>query len=157
ERRNLQVRVVPSREEDGECLAWVTFTGSSSVRVSVRQPKLELKVTGPEAPVMVGDTATFTPAVTNPGSMPATKVKVHAALTPGLECAPGPAVEFDVGTLAAGETRNVQVVCAAKLPGEQTCDATAVSGDLQASGRAGVAVMLAHLELEATGPALRYL
>src|SRR5262249_54500738 len=63
--------------------AWVAFTGSTVLRVQVREPKLGLKVQVPEK-ALVGDPAAFTLTVTNPGDCSADQVKIQATLSEGL-------------------------------------------------------------------------
>ena len=61
----------------------------------------------------------------NTGDGAAEQVKVHAILSDGLEHAAGNHVDFEIGNLAANESRNVQLICAARSGGEQKCAAWA--------------------------------
>ncbi len=114
----LQMKLLAEQKGDAAPQAWVTFTGSSVMHIKVREPKLALKVQGPDK-ILLGETAAFTLAVTNPGDGSADQVKIHAALTEGLECPRGSKIDFDIGNLAAGETRNVTVMCMTKLGGAE--------------------------------------
>jgi uncharacterized repeat protein (TIGR01451 family) len=155
--KTLQLRAVPDGKGVMGCQAWVTFTGSSAMRVKVTEPKLTLKAAGP-AKVLVGDAATFVLTVTNPGDGPAEQVKVHATLADGLEHPRGKTVDFDVGSLAPGESRSLQVICGTKAGGDQKCDGFAeAEGDLKAQDGCSVNVIMPRLDLETTGPKLRYL
>lgn len=155
--KNLQMRLVPDSRGNLGCQASVTFTGSSSMKIRVCEPKLVLKLQAAER-VLIGDTTTFLVAVNNPGDGPADQVKISADLSSGLEHANGKKAMFDVGTLAPGETRTVQIACATKAGGPQSCDAVAVAdGDLRAQDKANVNVMMPRLDVEVNGPKLRYL
>ncbi|HEY7311522.1 MAG TPA: CARDB domain-containing protein [Gemmataceae bacterium] len=155
--KNLQMKLVPEHKGDISPQAWVTFTGSSVMRIKVREPKLTIKATGPPK-VVAGDTATFVLAVSNPGDGAAEQVKIHAALSEGLENARGPKLDYDIGNLAAGETRNVTVQCISKTGGTHTCDATAeADGGLHAKDTVSVSVTTPRLDLQMVGPGLRYL
>lgn len=155
--KNLQVKLVPDGRGNARCQAWVTFTGSSTMPIKVTEPKLVLKTQAPER-VMAGDAATFVLTVTNPGDGPAEQVKIRADLSEGLEHVKGHKVDFEIGNLAAGETRSVQLICATKMGGLQTCDALAeADGDLRSQDRAALNVIMPRLDLEATGPKVRYL
>jgi uncharacterized repeat protein (TIGR01451 family) len=155
--KNLQLRVVPDTKGMEGCQAWVTFTGSSSMHVRVSEPKLMIKAAAPER-VMVGDAATFALTVSNPGDGPAELVKIHAALSDGLEHPRGKNVDFDIGNLAPGESRSVQLICGTKTGGVQTCECVAeADGDLHAQDRAAMNVIMPRLDLEVAGPKLRYL
>jgi len=157
--RNLQVKLVCSGKGDINCQAWVTFTGSTAMTIRVREPKLMIKATAPER-VLVGDACTFMLTVSNPGDHPADQVKIHASLTDGLEHARGKNVDYDLGSLAAGETRSVQVICGTKAGagGEQRCEAFAeAEGGLKATDKASVNIIMPRLDLDVAGPKLRYL
>lgn len=154
--KNLQIRMVPDGKGGVRCQAWVTFTGSSIMPIKVTEPKLLLKAQAPER-VMVGDAATFVLTVTNPGDGPAEQVKIHADLSDGLEHVRGKKVDYEIGNLAAGESRSVQLICATKGGGVQTCEAVAEADDLRSQDKAAVNVIMPRIELEATGPKLRYL
>src|SRR5205807_2412738 len=125
--------------------------------IRVREPKLVLKTSGPET-VMMGDTATVTLTVSNPGDGPAEHVKLRATLSEGLEHARGKAFDFDLGNLGAAETRSVQLVCGTKTPGPAMVEAVAAAeGGLRAQETARVSVILPRLDIAAAGPKLRYL
>jgi uncharacterized repeat protein (TIGR01451 family) len=155
--RTLNLQVLPEAKGDLTCQALVTFTGSSITRLRVREPKLVLKATGPDK-VLLGDVATVTLTVTNPGDGSADRVRIKAALSDGLEHVRGKVVEFDVGNLEPNESRSVQVVCATKTGGIQTCEAVATAeGNLRAQDTANLEVILPRLDLVVSGPKLRYL
>src|SRR5439155_14588559 len=108
--------------------------------------------------ILLGDVATVTLTVTNPGDGSADRVKVKAALPEGLEHARGRLVEFDLGNLGPNETRSVQLVCATKTGGEQKCDAIATAeGNLKCEDAAVFEVILPRVALVVNGPKLRYL
>ncbi len=145
---NLQVRLVPESKGDIGCRAWVTFTGASALQVRVREPKLQLKTAAP-AKVLIGDAVSFIWTASNPGDGPVEQVKLHALLSDGLEHARGPQAEFEVGTLAPGETRTLQLLCVSKAGGVQKCDAT-IEGDggLKCKDQANVQVIVPRLDVE---------
>lgn len=155
--KSLLMRMVAEGRGDVTPQAWVTFTGSSVTRIKVREPKLVLKATTSEK-VMVGDAATFTLNVSNPGDGAAEQVKLHAVLSEGLEHARGNKVDFEIGNLAAGETRSVQLICGTKTGGVQKCEAVAeADGGLVSKDAANINVIMPRLDLVMQGPALRYL
>jgi uncharacterized repeat protein (TIGR01451 family) len=155
--KRLDLQITPSATGTIACQAIVTITGASTARLQVHEPKLAIKAAAPDK-VIVGDPATVGLTVTNPGDAVAERVKVTATLTDGLEHARGNVVEFDLGNLAPKETRTVYVLCGAKTPGSQKCEAT-VTGDpkLMATDTAVVEVMVPKIELTVNGPGMRYL
>ncbi|MBO0697718.1 MAG: DUF11 domain-containing protein, partial [Zavarzinella sp.] len=155
--KTVKIRLVPPTTGELLCQAWVTFTGSSALKVQVREPKLAVKVQTPEK-VTAGDSTAVTVSVSNPGDHPADGVKLAVALGAGLEGARGAKSVIEVGTLAAGETREVKVPCVARVGGAQKCDITAEGdGGLSATGTATVTILQPRLGVEVTGPKLRYL
>jgi uncharacterized repeat protein (TIGR01451 family) len=155
--KNLLVKMTADTKGDVAAQAWVTFTGSTSLRIRVREPKLTVKCQAQDK-VMVGDPAAFTLTVSNPGDGSADQVKIHAILSEGLEHARGNKIDFDIGNLAAGESRNVTLLCATRTGGLQKCDATAEADcGLSAKDSVGVNVIMPRLDLTLSGPHLRYL
>lgn len=154
----LRLRLVPDTKGITGCYAWVSFTGSSALKVTVCEPKLVLKVQAPER-VMIGDPATMVLTVHNPGDGPAEQVKIQAELPEGLVNAMGRKVEYDIGNLAPGESRSVQLICSTQAGGEQKCNVVAFADDggLKAQEQMQVNVLMPRLELEASGPKVRYL
>ena len=155
--KNLQMKLLAEQKGDVSPQAWVTFTGSSVMRIRIREPKLTIKAQAPQS-VLVGETATIVLAVSNPGDGAAEGVKIHAVLTEGLENVRGPKIDYDLGNLAAGETRNVTVQCITKTGGIQKCEAIVeADGGLNAKDGANLNVTMPRLDLQMFGPALRYL
>ena len=146
--RRLDVHLLPDLKGDLACEALVSFTGSSTARLRVREPKLTLKATGPDK-VLLGDTATVSLAVSNPGDGSADHVKIRATLSDGLEHTRGKMIEFDLGNLGANETRSIQLACAARIPGEQKCEVVAsAEGDLTARDTTVLHVVQPRLDLK---------
>ncbi len=155
--KRLDLQLLPEMRGDLACQAFVSFTGMSQARIRVREPKLQLKIAGPDK-VLLGDAAPFSLTVTNPGDGSADQVKIRATLSDGLEHTRGKTVEFELGNLGPNETRSVQLVCTTKTGGQQTCEAVAVAeGGLKAQDVANTEVLLPRLELNVAGPKLRYL
>ena len=134
------------------------ITGSSTIQMQVREPKLALKASAPEK-VLLGESVAITLTVSNPGDDSADHTKVKAKLSEGLEHASGRGViDVDLGSLAPKESRNLQIVCVAKAGGVQRCDGMATAdGNLLAQDSAATSIVMPALNLQVTGPRLRYL
>jgi uncharacterized repeat protein (TIGR01451 family) len=157
--KTLQMRLTINSKGEATPRALVSFAkfASGTLHVRVREPKLVLKTAAP-AKVVLGDSATFLLTVTNPGDGPAERVKIIANLPEGLEHAEGKQVHFELGNLAAGETRTLQMVCTARGGGRQLCAVSAEAwGNLGARDESAVEVLTPHLELQAAGPGVRYI
>jgi uncharacterized repeat protein (TIGR01451 family) len=157
EQKRIDLQLVPAVRGDFACQALVTFTGSSTLRMQVREPKLALKTTGPKQ-VVLGDPVPLSLSVSNPGDGPAEHVKLWATLPDGLQHPSGKSIEVEVGSLGARESRNVPLVCTAQAAGPQHCTITAAAdGNLSVQDAADVEVVQPRLDVTLTGPNLRYL
>lgn len=154
--RRLSLKLLSSQRGDLACQAWVTFTGSAVMKMRVREPKLLVKVAVPDK-VIVGDPTSVVLTVSNMGDLATDNVKITAMLPDGLECVRGKKLNYDIGTLAAGETRTVTVSCVSKTPGQQKCDVFAeAEGGLKSGDTAAVNVVQPRLDLVVAGPKMRY-
>jgi hypothetical protein len=155
--KRLDLHLVPTSRGGLACHAFVTFTGSATARLDVREPKLSLAAAAPKQAI-VGDSTTVVLTVSNPGDAPAEHVKVRATLSDGLQHASGKTVEFDLDSLGPNEGRTVLVQCAAKDAGRQICTAE-VSGEpgLSAKDSVSIDVLAPRLDLAVSGPGMRYL
>ena len=155
--RSIKVKLAASGKGELGCQAWVTFTGTAIAKMVVREPKLLVKVKAPEKG-MVGDPINVTMEVSNPGDHPAESVKLTATLADGLESLRGNKIAHEVGMLAPGETRTIQLPCAAKASGSQKCEVYVEGSDgLRAFDSVAVLVMQPKLGLDVSGPKKRYL
>ena len=124
---------------------------------AVTEPKLAVKIDGPTE-TLLGEPATQTILVSNPGDGAVDEVILEVALPDGLEHRGGPKrLTMNVGALAAGETKPVRLALVATAGGEQAVTVTA-RGDagLTANAAAAVAVASPQIELAIAGPSLRY-
>ncbi len=107
---------------------------------------------------MIGQPVTATITVTNPGDGPADNVTILSKLSEGLGHEKGKQVSYELGGLAAGETRNVQIVLNTVKGGPQMVQAhAAADGGLESHAESKTAVTEPKLEIVAQGPKLRYL
>src|SRR5207248_10924886 len=107
---------------------------------------------------VVGVPITYQIAISNPGSGPATNVVLSDAFDAGLEHeSRANPVELQIGTLAAGETKNIPLVLTPRQVGTLVNRVTATAdGGLRAQAQHPVTVQRAQLAITKTGPAARY-
>jgi uncharacterized repeat protein (TIGR01451 family) len=155
--RHIQIEVQPASEGVLSSRATASFLVQAGMQTQVVDPRLALTVIGTEA-AQVGDPVAFQIQVTNPGTGPATNVVVHDRLPPGLWYEQGSAIDAEIGTLAAGETKDLSLQTTAKQQGRQVNEFW-VTGDggLRASGCAAVNVTQPMLVLRQSGPQRRFL
>jgi uncharacterized repeat protein (TIGR01451 family) len=157
ESKPLKMSFVSASSSDMECNAWVTFTGTSSMKVPVREPKLVVE-SGPVQPVLVGDVARVSFVVSNPGDSPTEAIKVALKSGTGLELAQAKGLSLDLPPLAPGEKKVVRLPMLAKSTGSFPCEINFDAGHgLTKSESVTVSVVEPKLALAFEGPKNRYL
>ena len=137
-------------------------TGSYSmvacVATKVVQPAIEIAKTTSDT-VMICDPIDYKIVVTNPGTGAATNVVVVDDLPDGLETASGAKqVKFNVGTLDAGQSRNLTARLKATRTGKFTNTAAVTAdGGLNAKSSATVTVLQPKLQITKTAPRRTFL
>lgn len=153
--KRIKITVMPTGDNDHVTNPKVTFTSTTSSVVKITRPKLSASVTGPDN-VLINEEAAFTIQVKNEGTGPATKVKIHVALPPGLkhpQQRDGSPVEAELPNIAAGETKSVTLKTMAIQPGSQMCELTVMGEACGAvTAKATTMVQKPMLEAKLTGP-----
>jgi len=152
-----QMQLMPLSEGEIGSVATVTFRADASVRTKATKPELTVKVTGPTK-VMIGENAVLKIKISNPGSGAASGIVLSENVPPGLKHAAGKELEFEVGTLRPGESRELDLMLTAVEPGMADNLLTAhADANLQAEDHAQLEVIAPALKLSMTGPKRRYL
>jgi uncharacterized repeat protein (TIGR01451 family) len=129
---------------------WVFRAPSMQTSIDVQQPQLALAVDGPSE-LRYGTTGVFKIKVSNPGNGPADGVTLTMS-APG-----GTSQPQAVGTLAAGESRTLEIELAAQQAGMMPIQVVAQGdGSLRAEAQHEVRVRRAQLAVKVTAPAMLY-
>lgn len=138
--------------------ATVTFTATACATVKVVEPRLAITKTMPPEALLCDDIPVRI-TVGNIGTGMARGVRVTDALPSGLTTTDGRnSVAFDVGDLAAGQSREVTFVVRAARSGEFRNVAEAVeSGGARVQAEAATRVRQPVLAVTKRGPPFRYL
>ena len=157
EEKIVHVNFVPVERGEVAASANVRFTGAASTSFAVTEPLLSIKLEG-SSEVMVGENASQTLMISNPGTGTAANVKVEALIPAGLEHTRGEKLTMELGNLAPGENRPIRLALTAVAGGRQVIDvhATADNGLVQ-SAASEVTVIAPSLATSIEGPSLRYL
>ena len=157
EEKAIAITMIPSKRGELATSATVRFTGVAATVLKVEEPQLKIAVKGPSA-VEIGEAATQTLVVTNPGSGVAREVTIFATIPDGLETgAAGKKVQLAIGALNAGETREVKLSLAAIGGGDQLLLVEArAEGNLVSEAEAAIRVTAPKLNVSVEGPSLRY-
>ncbi|MFH5805530.1 hypothetical protein [Alienimonas sp. DA493] len=123
----------------------------------VTEPKLKVELEGPRD-VLLGEPATQTILVSNPGTGHVDEVLIEALLPEGLEHRGGPKrLTMNIGALSAGETKPVRLGLLTSVGGVQTISVQVRGeGGLQAETAADIQVKSPQIDLSIDGPGLRY-
>jgi uncharacterized repeat protein (TIGR01451 family) len=155
--KQVQIRLVIHHKGESLYPAWVTFTSQACLRVKASEPKLAVAVSG-IGQCNLGDGAHWQVTVQNSGDGPAEQVRLQVELPEGIDHARGKVLNYELGNLQAGETRDVQVIGQARVGGNHMITARATAdGDLAAKASAVVSVVAPRLDVAIDGPKLRYL
>ena len=157
EERSVEMQLEPTTEGQIGSVATVTCAAHASVRTVCTRPQLALRLSAPPQ-VLVGRQQRVQIELQNAGTGDATGVMLLANVPENLRHEAGPSLEFAVGTLRAGETRQMELMLTAEKPGE-VVHPFVVRGDgnLQAEEAAKFEVIAPALEVAVEGPRKRFL
>lgn len=156
EERVVHVTLVPSKRGELATTAQVRFSAQAANVFVVEEPLLSVSVRGPKE-LMVGDPATQTIAISNPGTGVARGVTIEARLTKGLEHPHGERLTIQVGSLNPGETRLVRLPLVAVAGGLQSISIqAAAAGDLRRDLTTKINVLAPSVKVAGEGPSFRY-
>lgn len=129
---------------------WVFRAPSIQANIEVQQPQLAMAIEGPTE-MRFGETAAFRIRLSNPGNGPAENVSLSVSAT-GAASQPNA-----VGTLAAGESRSLDIELTANQAGAMSIAAKAQGdGNLQAEASHDVTVHRALLAVKVGAPEMVY-
>lgn len=152
----IKVQIVPTQPGEIGSIATVRFVGRVASKTVITAPKLDLEMFGP-VETIVGETATYKFKVTNRGDGDATNVLVRNIIPEGLRHPAGNDLEYEIGTLKAGQSREVALAVLAARPGQVTNSAVVTSnGQEQDKTAADVVVLDSRLAIARTGPQRRF-
>jgi hypothetical protein len=156
EEKVVHITLVPSKRGELATTTLVHLAAQASNVFVVEEPLLNVSVRGPKE-LMVGDPATQSITVSNPGTGIAHNVMIDARITKGLEHPHGERLTIQVGSLNPGETRLVRLPLVAVAGGPQAIKIHAsAAGDLQRELTTNINVVAPSVKVAAEGPSFRY-
>jgi uncharacterized repeat protein (TIGR01451 family) len=153
----ISMQVTPEDEGDIGSVAQVSFAGKATARTISTRPRLEIEHTAPKQ-VMIGQELRLGVTIKNPGSGAATGVIVEEDVPEGLSHVAGSALEYEIGVLRPGETRELELTLKAEKPGvlENTILVRG-EGNLTSQHRVQIEVISPQLQVGVSGPKTKYL
>lgn len=157
EERIVEMELMPTDEGELGSVATVTFAAQASAKARSTRPELALRMnTKPR--VMAGNKHLVQIEVSNPGSGDATGVMLLETLPQGVSHEAGTALEFEVGTLRAGETRKLDLVLNAEQAGIiQNVMTARADANLEVTSSCEFEIIAPDLKLSVDGPKRKYL
>lgn len=132
---------------------WEMAPVAAMAQIDVLEPKLKVDFVGPDE-VLLGETAPFKLRISNPGNGDAESVVIELG---SLSARDGGSSRKNVGTIAAGESLELDLQFAAREPGPMDLNASAASS-LGASATASKAMIVRspQLNVRAEGPKFKF-
>ena len=157
EEATVSMEVMPLTEGELGSVATVHFASEASARTICTRPQLNLEVRGPRE-VLIGEDATLSIKVSNPGTGVATNVVLSESIPEQLAHAAGPELEYEIGALKPGESRQIDLTLKAAKAG-QVINRLIARGDAQliSQQETEFTVVAPQLQVAVQGPKRRYL
>ena len=157
EERSVEMRVVPEKQGTLGSVATVSFDASASAKTICTKPEIALRLSSPSK-VMVGKKQPIKIDVHNPGTGTATGVVLIEEVPTSMRHEAGASLEMEIGTLAPGETRHLDLMLTAEEAGTVVNRLTAVAdGSLRVEQSVSFEVVSPALAVSVDGPKRRYL
>ena len=157
EERTVEMELLPKEEGELGSVARVSLTAQASAKSRCTRPELALRLTS-KPQVHVGQQHIVQIEISNPGSGKATGVMLLETIPTGVSHEAGPALEFEVGTLQAGENRRMELILTAEQAGNINNVMTArADASLQVEANCEFEVIAPKLQVSVEGPKRRYL
>lgn len=156
EEKTIHLRVIPREPGEIGSVATVSFSTSVAARIKVTAPNLSIQMHGPREAV-VGDEVKYRFHIQNTGEGDAKEVWLRTILPPGLTHPNGDDIEYELGAIAAGESRDIELALTAAQSGPAAPQALlTINGQTKANSTAQLRVIDSRLRIARTGPARRF-
>lgn len=156
ERKKILVRVVPIEPGNIGSISTVSYKSVVATQTLVTAPRLELAVQT-AAEFAVGEAVPLKFILSNSGQGEANDVILRNVIPAGLEHPAGADLEYEIGSLKGGETKEVTLVLTAKQAGEFANQSSVrSSGGLSLETETLLKVIPAVMTLTQTGPTRRF-
>jgi uncharacterized repeat protein (TIGR01451 family) len=152
----LRVRVTPTAAGEIGSIATVSFAAEVAAKTTIIEPKANIAVTGPSE-VVVGEPGQFKLTLTNNGAADLKNVVVRSLLPDGLDHASGRDLQYEVGDLPRGKSKDVNLTLQGVKPGAwQPQVLMTHNGRELGRSTADINVIEARIVVSRTGPANRF-
>ncbi|MCH7726267.1 MAG: DUF11 domain-containing protein, partial [Planctomycetes bacterium] len=155
--KSISIQLIPTEEGEIGSVARIAFETEASVRTRCTRPQLAIEVNSSQR-VLIGETMNYTVKISNPGTGDATGVILEEDVPEGFSHPAGNELEFELGTLRPGESREVKLTLKAEQAGLwENVMVVRADGNLVEQDAARTEVIAPQLSLTTRGPSKRYL
>lgn len=157
EEASVEMQVMPEEEGEIGSVATVRFHAGASARCIATKPELAVRTSAPSQ-VLIGEEATLSITISNPGSGVAYGVVLEEHVPPGFRHAAGDMLENALGDLQPNESRQLDLTLVAEKPGLFTNVLNArAEANLKVEDQLPIEVIAPRLDVALAGPKHRYL
>ena len=157
EEASVSMKVTPMTEGEIGSVATVSFATRASVRTVSTKPQLTIQQTFNKT-ALIGETVLVNIVVSNPGSGDATGIVVEADIPTELSHVAGNELEYQIGTLRPGQSKQLQLRLLAKTAGFiQNILTVRGKGQIENRSIEPMRIVAPSLQVSLRGPAIRYL
>ena len=157
EEASVSMKVTPLTEGEIGSVATVSFATRASVRTVSTKPQLIIQQTFNKM-ALIGETVLVNIVVSNPGSGDATGIVVEADIPAELSHVAGNELEYQIGTLRPGQSKQLQLRLLAKTAGLiQNILTVRGKGQIENQSIEPLRIVAPALQVSLRGPAIRYL
>jgi uncharacterized repeat protein (TIGR01451 family) len=137
--------------------ATVSYSAAVESEMKLLTPDVSVRLSGPNRG-MIGQPLDLVIELENKGNSPASAILLRCALPPGLAHSEGPELEYEVGEIAAGESRTVPLTLSSSVAGEHNVKVV-IQGEGLTPIHAEQVMTIEDFQvtLSAEGPPQRYL
>lgn len=157
EEQIVEIELLPTAEGEVGSVASVSYSAQASVKTRCTMPQLAIRMTAPPE-VMIGHEQRVKIELHNPGTGDAHNVMLFETVPENVRHAAGPVLEFEIGTLKAGQTRELELILLAEKAGPVVNVLSArADGNLQIEQQVEFEVIAPAISVAVAGPGRRYL
>jgi len=157
EEASVEMQVMPEEEGEIGSVATVRFNAGASARCTATKPELAVRTSAPSQ-VLIGEEATLSITISNPGSGVAYGVVLEEHVPPGFRHEAGETLENLLGDLKPNESRQLDLTLVAEKPGVFTNVLNArAEANLKVEDQLPIEVIAPRLDVSMAGPKHRYL
>ena len=157
QQRKISIRVIPVAEGEIGSVATVNFVAEAAAKTIVTKPELKIDISAPKK-ARLGQPIVFQFKVSNTGTVNAKKVVLRNILPTGLKHPGGNDLEYEVGDLQSGQSRDVSLTLTAVELGKVVSHAVVTAeGGISAVADAAVQIADQGISIIRSGPKQRLL